>query len=210
MRHTVQLLLTESVDGLGIVGDVVSVKSGYARNFLLPRGFATQPSDEAIAELAEKRKEAERKQAELRSVREKIVGDLDGLELHVERSCNDFGMLYGSVTQRDVAAALGEKGYQVKAREVRLPQAIKRVDTYEVPIKLDQDLEATVKLWVVADRELPTDDDRVEMEFDNEGNLIEPGSARSQAFKKKEEEAAAAASEGESGEEKKEEAPAEA
>lgn len=209
MRHTVQLLLTETVDGLGIVGDVVGVKAGYARNYLLPRGYATVPSDEAIAELAEKRKVAEKEVADLRAVREKIVGDLEGLELHLERSCNDFGMLYGSVTQKDVAAALGEKGYEIKAREVRLPQAIKRVDSYEVPIKLATDLEATVKLWVVADRELPTDDDRVEMEFDNEGNLIEPGSRRQNDWNAKSEDTPAEEGEGE-GEAKKDEAPAEA
>jgi len=180
MKRTLQLLLTENVDGLGIVGDVVNVKTGYARNFLLPRGYATQPSEEAMAELAERRKEAEKQVAALRAERERIVDKLEGLELTIERSCNDFGMLYGSVTQRDVAKALAEKGYTVKPREVRLSQAIKRVDSFEIPIKLDADLEATIKLAVVADRELPTDDDRVEMEFDNEGNLIEPGSRRSE------------------------------
>jgi len=179
MKRTLQLLLTENVDGLGIVGDVVDVKTGYARNFLLPRGYATQPSEEAMAELAERRQEAEKQVAALRAERERIVGKLDGLGLTIERSCNDFGMLYGSVTQRDVAKELGEKGYSVKPREVRLSQAIKRVDSYEIPIKLDADLEATIKLTVKADRELPTDDDRLEMEFDNEGNLIEPGSRKS-------------------------------
>lgn len=179
MKRTLQLLLTDNVDGLGIVGDVVDVKTGYARNFLLPRGYATKPSEEAMAELAERRKEAEKMVAERRADRERIVDKLEGLELTIARSCNDFGMLYGSVTQRDVAKELGEKGYSLKPREVRLSQAIKRVDSYEIPIKLDADLEATITLRVVADRELPTDDDRVEMEFDNEGNLIEPGSRRS-------------------------------
>lgn len=181
MRRHIKLLLTENVDGLGIVGDIVNAKAGYARNFLLPRGYATLPSQEAMAELAGKRQEAEKMMAELRSKREKMVGSLDGFELTLERSCNDFGMLYGSVTQRDIAAELGKKGYEVKPREVRLAQAIKRVDSYEIPIKLDSDLEAIVKVWVVADRELPTDDDRVEMEFDNEGNLVEPGSKRSRS-----------------------------
>ncbi len=204
MRHTIQLLLTETVDGLGIVGDVVGVKAGYARNFLLPRGYATVPSDEAIAELAEKRKVAEKELSDLRAVREKIVGNLEGLELHLERSCNDFGMLYGSVTQKDIATALGENGYVVKPREVRLPQAIKRVDSYEIPIKLATDLEATIKLWVVADRDLPTDDDRVEMEFDNEGNLVEPGSRRKDDWNDKKDEAPA------EGDAKTEEAGAEA
>lgn len=180
MSRTLELLLTENVDGLGIVGDVVSVKAGYARNYLLPRSYATQPSEEKMAELAERRKEAEKMVAELRAQREKMVGKIEGLELVLVRSCNDFGMLYGSVTQRDVAEELTEKGYAVKPREVRMSQSIKRVDTYEIPVRLDADLESTIKLVVKPDRELPTDDDRPEMEFDNEGNLIEPGSRRSQ------------------------------
>jgi len=180
MASSVKLLLTENVDGLGIVGDVVNVRAGYARNFLLPRQYATTPSEEVMAQLADKRKEAERMVAELRAQREKMVDKLDGLELEIVRSCNDFGMLYGSVSQRDVAKELTNKGYAVKPREVRLPQAIKRVDTFEIPVRLDADLETTIILHVRPDRELPTDDHRVEMEFDNEGNLIEPGSARSQ------------------------------
>ena len=191
MRSNIELLLTENVDGLGIIGDLVSVKSGYARNYLLPHGFATKPSEEAIAELADRRKVAEKKMLEVRALREKIVGDIEGLELHIERSCNDFGMLYGSVTQKDVSEALGEKGFQIKPREVRLPQAIKRVDSYEIPIKLTTDLEAIIKLWVVADRDLPTDDDRVEMDFDNEGNLVEPGSRKSRRDEQPAEEASA-------------------
>jgi large subunit ribosomal protein L9 len=180
MANTIELLLTENVDGLGIVGDVVNVRAGYARNYLLPRAYATSPSEEVMAQLAEKRKEAERMVAELRAQREKMVDKLEGLELEIVRSCNDFGMLYGSVSQRDVAAELTEKGFAVKPREVRLPQAIKRVDRFEVPVRLDADLETTITVNVKPDRELPTDDERVEMEFDNEGNLIEPGSARSQ------------------------------
>ena len=181
MGRNVELLLTETVDGLGIVGDLVSVKTGYARNYLLPRAYATTPSEEAIAALAEKRKSAEALVAKVRSERESMVNKLEGFELNLQRSCNDSGMLYGSVSQRDIAVELTDKGFAIKAREVRLPQAIKRVDSYDVPIKLDLDLEATIKVWVVADRELPTDEDRVEMEFDNEGNLIEPSNEKPKA-----------------------------
>lgn len=172
MAKTISLLLTENVDNLGIVGDIVNVKLGYARNYLLPMDLATTPSDEAVAALTEKRKEAERQHAELRTHREKMVGKLDGLEITLERACNDLGHLYGSVTQQDIAAALDSVGFPVKPREVRLPHIIKRLDSYEIPIKFDADLEATLKLWVIADRELGLDE-REEMEFDNEGNLIE-------------------------------------
>lgn len=154
MAKTLQLLLTENVDNLGIVGDVVNVRVGYARNFLLPRGLATQPSDELIQGLAAKRAEAEKQVAALRKAREGVIEKLEGLEITMERACNDQGILYGAVTQQEIAKALAGFGYEVKAREVRLPQTIKRVDTFDVRVKLDSDLEAEIKLYVVADRDL--------------------------------------------------------
>ena len=75
------------------------------------------------------------------------------------------------VTQQDIASALKELGFAVAPREVRLPTTIKRIDTFDIHIKVDSDLEADIKLWVVPDRELETDD-QDEMEFDNEGELI--------------------------------------
>lgn len=173
MPKTAKLLLTENVDNLGIVGDIVSVRLGYARNYLLPRGMATQPSDEAVAAVAAKRADAERQLAILRSERESIVEKLNGQEVSLKRSCNDQGILYGAVTQQDIADALEAAGFSVKAREVRLGQTIKRIDAYDVQIKFDTDLSAMVKVWVVADRTIEVDDDREEMDFDNEGNLIE-------------------------------------
>lgn len=173
MAKTVKLLLTENVDNLGIVGDVVGVRLGYARNYLLPRGLATQPSDEAIAAVAAKRAEAERQLAVLRKEREGAVEKLNGQEVSIQRSCNDQGILYGAVTQQDIADALAEQGFAVRAREVRLGQTIKRIDAYDVQIKFDSDLSAMIKVWVVADRRIEAEDDREEMDFDNEGNLIE-------------------------------------
>lgn len=172
MAKTVKLLLTENVDNLGIVGDVVNVKIGYARNYLLPRELATTPNDELLAQLADKRKQAEADLAQLRSQREALIGKLEGIEITMERACNDQGHLYGSVTQQDIASGLSELGYAVKPREVRLAHTIKRLDAYDVSVKFDSDLEATIKLHVVADREMDADE-REEMEFDNEGNLIE-------------------------------------
>ena len=183
MSRTLELLLTENVDNLGIVGDVVSVRAGYARNFLLPRGLATEPSEEMIKALADRRAEAEKEQSRLREMRKQMVDRLDGFELTLERSCNDQGLLYGSVTQKDIADALDEHDFAVKSREVRLPHTIKRIDSYEVPIRFDADLEATIKLWVVADRELDLEEDREEMEFDDEGNLIVSESKPAKAAK---------------------------
>lgn len=187
MSKTIKLLLTENVDSLGIVGDVVEVKMGYARNYLLPRDMAMTPSDEAIADLASKRAEAEKEMLALRSNREQMIDKLDGVELTLVRSCNDAGHLYGSVTQNDIAEALTNAGYPVTPRSVRLPNAIKRIDSFDIHIRLDQDLEADIKLEVVPDRELHLDE-REDMEFDKDGELIEKGAAGAEAEAPKERE----------------------
>jgi len=94
------------------------------------------------------------------------------------RACNDQGVLYGAVTQQDIAKALQTLGFDVKPREVRLPFAMKRIDNYEVLLKFAADIESNIRVFVEPDRTIDQDD-RDEMEFDNEGNLIEPGSAKS-------------------------------
>mgnify|MGYP001384995280 CR=1 FL=1 len=174
MAKSIKLLLTENVDNLGIVGDVVSVRLGYARNYLLPREMATTPSDELVASLASKRAEAQKQLAELRKHREAMIGKMAGLEITLEKPCNDQGILYGSITQNDLSEALKKVGYEVKPREVRIGQTIKRIDSYDVHVKLESDLEAVVRLHVKADRHIE-EDAKEEMDFDNEGNLIEKG-----------------------------------
>ncbi|HZW11441.1 MAG TPA: 50S ribosomal protein L9 [Phycisphaerales bacterium] len=173
----VKLLLTENVDSLGIVGDLVTVRLGYARNYLLPRGLATEPSQERLAALADKRAKAEAELAALNEQRRKTIGKMEGIEITLERACNDLGHLYGSVTQQDVSAALGQAGFMVRPREVRLPFTIKRVDSFDVLVKFASDMEATIKLHVKPDRRIE-EEEREEMEFDNEGNLIEKRPAR--------------------------------
>ncbi len=154
MAKNVKLLLIENVDDLGIVGDVVNVRTGFARNFLLPRNLATQPDEALIKQLAGKRSQAEKLMAERRKDRENLSGKLQGVEVEMIRACNDMGILYGAVTQQDIASALGKQGFKVAPRDVRITSAIKRVDTFDVHIKLDNDLDSVVKLMVKPDREL--------------------------------------------------------
>lgn len=154
MPKTFELLLTESVEALGIVGDVVTVRSGYARNFLLPRNLATTPSPEKIASLAAKRADAEKHVAEVRKHREEMVEKLEGFEVTIERATNDQGLLYGSVTQQDLATVLKSSGFTVRPRDVRITQTIKRIGDYDITIKPESDLEAAVKLHVKSDRPL--------------------------------------------------------
>lgn len=149
---TVRLLLTENVDNLGIVGDVVDVKPGYARNFLRPMGLATQPTEGNIQRLAERRAEVEKELRELRARLEVMFEKLEGYELTIERSCNEQGVLYGGVSQHDIAEAMREEGYDIEDRAVRIGERIERVDSYTIPLALDHDLKTEIKLWVVSDK----------------------------------------------------------
>ncbi|MCA9294273.1 MAG: 50S ribosomal protein L9 [Phycisphaerales bacterium] len=161
-KKMVELLLLENVEGQGIVGDVVKVRTGFARNYLLPRELATQPSQDLIAQLASKRAAAQAEVARIRAEREKMIESLQSYEIETTRACNEQGLLYGSVTQQDVADMLATKGFGVRARDVRLGQTIKRVGEYDLTIKPDQDLEAHVRLTVKAEGALETDAEEAE------------------------------------------------
>lgn len=150
-KKTVELLLLENVEGQGIVGDVVKVRTGFARNFLLPRALATEPSQDLIARLASKRAEAQAQVARMRAEREKMVASLQSYQITAMRTANEQGLLYGSVTQQDVADMLAAQGFAVRARDVRLGQTIKRIGDYDLVIKPEQDLEAHVHLTVKAE-----------------------------------------------------------
>jgi large subunit ribosomal protein L9 len=169
--RSIELLLNQNVEGLGIVGDVVKVKPGFARNYLLPLGIAEFPSEERIEELKEARATA---QAELEAIREQRKGIIESLldkSVELVRSCNDRGVLYGSVTQRDISDALNELGHMVDERSIRLSQPIRRLGEFSVIVQFEKDLRAEVAVKVLPDRSLAEEMD--EMEFDNEGELIE-------------------------------------
>ncbi len=148
----VELLLTENVDNLGIVGDVVRVKPGYARNFLLPRRLATTPSPKAIERLAERRRQVEEELRRKRAAQEAMLGKLDGFEITLERSANEQGVLFGGVSQHDIAQVLRAEGFEIEDRAVRVGEQIKRLDSYMIPVQLASDLKTEIKLWVVSDK----------------------------------------------------------
>lgn len=148
----IELLLLDNVDNLGIVGDVVKVRPGYARNFLLPRALATKPSQGAIARLADRRAKVEAEMKARRSDMEKLVERLAGHELTMQRAANEQGILYGGVSQHDVAEALRAEGFAVEDRFVRLGEQIKRLDSYQIPVVIEKDLKTEIKLWVVSDK----------------------------------------------------------
>lgn len=149
---TIKLLLTETVENLGIVGDVVRVRPGYARNFLLPCGLATEPTEGNIKRLASRRAEAERQLREQRAAMESIISRLAGHEVTIRRSANEQGVLFGSVSHRDIAEALRADGFEIDDRAVRVGEPIKRLDSYRITLVLGPDLRTEIKLWVVSDK----------------------------------------------------------
>ena len=170
-KKNVELLLNETVENLGIVGDVVMVKPGFARNYLLPLEIAEVPTEEKIEALKEKRATAKAQLEALRAQRIDTTGKLEGISLKLTRSCNDQGVLYGSVTQRDISDALLEGEMQVDERAVRLNQPIRHVGNYTVLIQFEKDLRSEITIEVLPDRTIEELDD--DMEFDDEGELIE-------------------------------------
>jgi len=142
------IILLERVAKLGQMGEVVSVKEGYARNFLLPQGKALRVNDANMA-----RFEAEKAQMEARNLETKKEADamaekLDGQKFIVIRSASDAGSLYGSVTTRDAADAAIEAGFTVDKKQVVLLGAIKELGLHDVAVKLHPEVEATITLNV--------------------------------------------------------------
>lgn len=148
----IKLLLTDNVDNLGIVGDVVSVRPGYARNYLLPNGLAAKPTEAAVKRLAARRAEVEKQLAEKRKADEALLAKLVGFELTVQRAANEQGILFGGVSQHDIAEALSAEGLKIEHRAIRIGATIKRLDSYTIPIVLANDLRTEIKLWVVSDK----------------------------------------------------------
>jgi large subunit ribosomal protein L9 len=144
-----ELLLRQNVEYLGRVGDVVKVRPGYARNFLLPRGFAVPVTKANIAEIERARALAlQEEQARVSSLKE-LGQKLAETSVTIEGRANEEGHLFGSVTGAQIALALRHKGFPVEERQVRLDQPLKEIGVFDVPLHLHQGVEATVKVWVV-------------------------------------------------------------
>lgn len=150
---SMKLLLQESIKNVGRVGDIVEVSPGYARNYLLPRGLAVQPTPNNVKKVEARRKEIERIERERREEQERMIGQLATVEVHLERRANEQGHLFGSVTATDVAKALQAQGFNIEPGDINLPGRLDRIDTYTVQVKFAEDLAADVKVWVNADAE---------------------------------------------------------
>lgn len=147
-----KLLLCKNIDKLGIVGDIVEVSGGYGRNYLLPHGLATEPTEVNIRKLAEARRTAELERIHQREQLERLAERLEDFEITIRARANEEGVLYGSVGRREIAAALAEEGQPVTPEHVVLDTPIRHLDNVAVEIKLADDLCSTVKVWVVREK----------------------------------------------------------
>jgi large subunit ribosomal protein L9 len=148
-----KVLLCDDVEKLGWLGDVVEVKAGYARNYLLPQGLAKVPTEANIKALAEEktRRAVQRKQARTRL--EALAKAVEGAEAVLAAKANEQGHLFGSVTERDIAKNLRDQGFEIADAMVQLSEHIKEVGTQEVTLKIAADLPATVSVVVVSQDE---------------------------------------------------------
>ena len=143
-----QVILLERVAKLGQMGEVVKVKEGYARNFLLPQGKALRASDANIAAFEDRKIQLEARNSETRAEAEKIAKSLDGKTFVVIRSASDAGALYGSVTTRDVADTATEAGFSIDRKQVVLGNPIKDLGLHVVNVVLHPEVTADVTLNV--------------------------------------------------------------
>jgi len=143
-----RLILQETIEKLGVAGQVVEVKPGYARNYLLPRGLAIPATDNNLRRLEKiKSAWAKRESAERESATQ-LAEVLNAVSLSMARKAGENDQLFGSVTAADITEALAAQGYKVEKRRVQLDEPIKVIGEYTVPIKLYSDITATVKVTV--------------------------------------------------------------
>ncbi len=144
-----QLILTQDVDNLGKAGELVSVRPGYGRNYLVPRGLAVTATVRNKNRLDHEKALIEKRVAKERAVANDLATRINGMTLQFERQTGEDEKLFGSVTSRDVAEQLKRANVEIDHRWVHLDQPIKALGKYEVPIRLAAGVNATLKFWVV-------------------------------------------------------------
>ncbi|MDT8435973.1 MAG: 50S ribosomal protein L9 [Gemmatimonadota bacterium] len=147
----VRIILRQDVEKLGDAGEVVDVKAGYARNFLLPQGLAYEATDANLRRLEE-----ERRHVAARSTRDleraEAVGErLAGVAVTFHVKAGEEGRLFGSVTTADIAQALAEQGHEIDRHIIQLDEPIKQLGVYKVPVRLHADVQPEISVWVVAE-----------------------------------------------------------
>jgi len=147
-----QVILMEKVVNLGGLGDVVKVKDGFARNYLIPQGKAKRATEKNLKEFEDRRAELEKKANEALGSAQERGTKLDGMKIDIAQKAGVDGRLFGSVTNADIAEALGKQGIAVKKAEIRMPQGpLKHIGEFPITIQLHSDVLANIVVNVVAE-----------------------------------------------------------
>jgi len=144
-----RVILREDLDNLGAAGEVVTVRDGYGRNYLLPRGLAALATEKDVAKMEHERRVIASRAAKMAKELAGEVEKLSQVSVSLSRATGEGDKLYGSVNNRDIADALKEQGVSIDAKKIDLPEPIKSLGMTEVPIKLGKDAVAKIKVWVV-------------------------------------------------------------
>lgn len=147
-----QVILMEKLANLGNLGDVVKVKDGYARNFLIPHGKAKRATDANLKAFETRRAELEKAQSDQLAKAQERGAKLDGLLLQITQKAGVDGRLFGSVTNYDIVESLGKQGFEVERAQVRMPTGpLKQVGDYEIAIALHTDVVVHIKISVLGE-----------------------------------------------------------
>ncbi|MGZ5039475.1 MAG: 50S ribosomal protein L9 [Usitatibacter sp.] len=148
-----QVILMEKVVNLGGLGDVVKVKDGFARNYLIPQGKAKRASEKNLKEFENRRAELEKKANEQLTGAQERAAKLEGMKIEIAQKAGVDGRLFGSVTNADIAESLGKQGLTVKKAEIRMPQGpLKHIGEFPIVVALHSDVLANIVVHVVAEQ----------------------------------------------------------
>ena len=150
MAHT-KVLLREDVDDLGARGEIVRVRAGYARNYLLPRNLAVEASAGNVKGIEQERAALLKKEAKERATAEAQSQQMGSIVLEFKRKAGEQGALYGSVTSMDIAEALHERGYEIDRHRIHLREPLKRLGEYTVPIRLHREVTIDMQVKVASE-----------------------------------------------------------
>ncbi|MGD2054562.1 MAG: 50S ribosomal protein L9 [Gammaproteobacteria bacterium] len=149
-----EIILLERIDRLGGLGELVNVRPGFARNYLLPQGKAKLATPENIAEIEARRAELEKHEAEILAAARARAEKLDGLEVSITAKSGGEGKLFGSITNANITEAINEKGIEIEKSEIRMPEGpIRLAGEYDIDVHLHAEVNATIKLTVIGEEE---------------------------------------------------------
>lgn len=144
-----KVILKQKHENLGDVGEIVAVKSGFARNFLIPNGIAMAATSQNMRVIEQERKQLEAAADRERKSAEELAEKLNTISVTAEVQVGEEDRVFGAVTSQNIAELLLAKGFEIDRRRILLDEPLKSLGVYEIPIKLHSDVEAKIKVWVV-------------------------------------------------------------